>query len=430
MKGTVFMKKRMLFAILLVSLLLAACNDSAAAPTNKPAANVTPTIIVLPTSGPTATVAPPTATPLPGGCAPVTLMPNPDPAFPAVAQGEYIRGAANATITFVEYADFQCPYCSQLELYLQQVLALNPDDVRVVFRYFPLTGHALALITAQAAEAAANQGKFWEMHDALFTNQSTWSAMTEGDFVTWVTDKAKTLGLDTAKFTADLKSPAVVQKVAAAQTAAQVIGIPGTPFVLANGLYIGDQVDDTTLNYVISLIRSLKALEPKTYKECPPVVIDKAKQYTATITTTKGDIVMQLFPDKAPIAVNSFVFLAQHGWYDGNPFHRVIPDFVAQSGDPTGTGRGNPGYAYVTETSDLKFDKEGVVGVANMGQNTSGSQFFIAFNAQPSLDGQYSIIGQVTQGMDVVKKLTARNPSNPGTLPDPDKIIKVTIEVK
>jgi cyclophilin family peptidyl-prolyl cis-trans isomerase len=200
--------------------------------------------------------------------------------------------------------------------------------------------------------------------------------------------------------------------------------------VLANGNYIGHQVDDTTLGKIIDLIRSLKALEPKIYKECPPQAVDKTKQYFATITTTKGDIVIQLFPDKAPIAVNSFVFLAQHGWYDNNPFHRVIPDFVAQSGDPSGTGRGNPGYAYITETSDLKFDKAGVVGMANMGQNTSGSQFFITYSAQPTLDGKYTIVGQVTQGMDVVQKLISRNPDNPGTPPDPDMILKVTIEVK
>jgi len=427
MKGTNFMMRKLLFVIVLASLLLAACSGSAAAP--KASATPKPTAIVLPTVGPTGTTAPPTATPLPGGCATVTLLPNPDPSFPQVTENEYIRGAAKATVTFIEYADFQCPYCSQLELFMKNVLAANPD-VRLVYRYFPLTGHALALITAQAAEAAANQGKFWEMHDALFANQSTWSAMTEDNFIAWATDEAKTLGLDATQFAADIKSPTVTAKVAAAQTQAQAIGIPGTPFLLANGIYIGDQVDDTTLNYVISLIHSLIALEPKVYKECPPQVLDKTKQYIATISTTKGDIVMQLFPDKAPIAVNSFVFLAQHGWYNNNPFHRVIPDFVAQSGDPTGTGRGNPGYAYITEPSDLKFDKEGVVAIANMGQNTSGSQFFITFNAQPTLDGKYSIIGQVTQGMDVVKKLTSRNPANPGTLPDPDMITKVTIEVK
>jgi cyclophilin family peptidyl-prolyl cis-trans isomerase/protein-disulfide isomerase len=358
-------------------------------------------------------------------------MPVANPMFPVPVDGEYILGPANALVTFIEYADFQCPYCSQLSPYLKNIMAAFPDDVRLVYRYFPLTGHALALISSQAAEAAARQGKFWEMHDLLFAKQADWTTLTsEASFVDWVTGQAKTLGLDPVKFAADLKDPVLIQKIADAQTSAESLGLPGTPFLLANGLYVGDQVDEATLNYVVSLIKSLKTLEARTYKECPPLTIDKTKQYFATLTTTKGDIVIQLYPDKAPIAVNSFVFLAQAGWYDGDPFHRVLKDFVAQTGDPTGTGRGNPGYAFINEISDLKFDKDGVVGMANMGPNSNGSQFFITFGVQTHLDGNYTVMGQVTQGIDVAKSLIVRDPSSSLNLPDPDKIIKVTIEVK
>jgi cyclophilin family peptidyl-prolyl cis-trans isomerase/protein-disulfide isomerase len=432
MKGIAFMEKRVLFVIVLASLLLASCGAPAATPRPTPKASATPkpTVVAQPTAGPSATALPPTVTPLAEGCATVTLLPNPDPAFPPVSDSDYTRGAADAPITFIEYADFQCAVCSQSELFMQQVLALNPGTVRLVYRYYPMTGHTLALISAQAAEAAANQGKFWEMHDALFANQSTWSVMTMENFVAWAINEAKTLGLDATKFTTDIQSQAVVAKVVAAQTLAEASGVPTSPFVLANGISVGAQIDDTILNNAIDLFLSLKALEPKIYKSCPPQVVDNTKQYFATVSTTKGDFVMQLFPDKAPRAVNSFVFLAQHGWYDGNPFYRVIPDRLAQTGDPSGTGIGNPGYEYVTESSDLKFDKEGVVGVTNAGQNTSGSLFFITYGPLPSVDGVYTIIGQVTQGMDVVKNLTARNPSNPGTLPNADNIIKVTIEVK
>ena len=108
-------------------------------------------------------------------------------------------------------------------------------------------------------------------------------------------------------------------------------------------------------------------------------MLTRKKQYIATIHTEKGDIVIQLFPDKAPLAVNSFVFLARQGWFDGVTFHRVIPGFAAQAGDPSGTGKGNPGYFFNNEISDLKFDKPGMVGMANSGPDTNGSQFFITF---------------------------------------------------
>jgi cyclophilin family peptidyl-prolyl cis-trans isomerase/protein-disulfide isomerase len=420
--------KKILPVVIVMTLLLTACGAASA-----PSASATPVKVPTLAISPTPVLTPAiTVTPLPGGCAVVPLMPVPNPMFPAPAEGEYTQGPATALITFIEYADFQCPYCSQLSPYLKDIMAANPDDVRLVYRYFPLTGHALALISSQAAEAAARQGKFWEMHDLLFAKQADWTNLTsEASFTDWVISQATIMGLDAAKFASDLTDPAVVQKIADAQTAAESLGLPGTPFLMANGLYVGEQVDEATLTYVVGLIKSLKALEARTYQECPPLTIDKTRQYIATLNTTKGDIVIQLYPDKAPIAVNSFVFLAQNGWYDGDPFHRVIKDLVAQSGDPTGYGRGNPGYVYINEISDLKFDKDGVVGVANMGgPNSNGSQFFITFGAQPHLDGIYTIMGQVIQGMDVVKSLTVRDPSTGVTLPDPDKIIKVTIEVK
>ena len=122
---------------------------------------------------------------------------------------------------------------------------------------------------------------------------------------------------------------------------------------------------------------------------------------------------IQLYADQAPLAVNSFVFLAKQGWFDGVTFHRVIPGFVAQTGDPSGTGKGGPGYFFKNEVSDLRYDKPGVVGMANSGPDTNGSQFFITYAPQPSLDGSYTIFGQVIQGMDVVENLTPAIHPNP-----------------
>ncbi|KPL82902.1 peptidylprolyl isomerase [Thermanaerothrix daxensis] len=162
------------------------------------------------------------------------------------------------------------------------------------------------------------------------------------------------------------------------------------------------------------------------------MVINPTRQYTATLKTEKGDIVIRLYADKAPFTVNNFVFLARNGWYNGVTFHRVIPDFVAQTGDPTGTGLGGPGYQFPNEIDpNLKYDRAGIVGMANAGPNTNGSQFFITYQALPDLDGNYPIFGEVISGMDVLKALTPRDPDqSQGVLPPGDKILSVTIEEK
>jgi len=144
----------------------------------------------------------------------------------------------------------------------------------------------------------------------------------------------------------------------------------------------------------------------------PPMVIDRTKIYIADFQTVAGEFRVQLLADKAPFTVNSFVFLARQGFYNNTTFHRVIQDFMAQGGDPSGTGSGGPGYSFDDEISpDLKFDKPGILAMANSGPNTDGSQFFITFTPQPALDGRYSIFGQVVSGMDVVLSLKLRDPS-------------------
>lgn len=162
----------------------------------------------------------------------------------------------------------------------------------------------------------------------------------------------------------------------------------------------------------------------------PPMTIDKSKQYLATVKMQKGgEFVIQLLPDKAPVTVNNFVFLAQQHFFDGVTFHRVLPGFMAQTGDPTGTGTGGPGYEFANESSDLKFDKAGVVAMANSGPDTNGSQFFVTFGPASWLDGGYTIFGQVISGMDVVNRITPRDPQqNPSFTGD--VIQSITIEEK
>jgi cyclophilin family peptidyl-prolyl cis-trans isomerase len=158
----------------------------------------------------------------------------------------------------------------------------------------------------------------------------------------------------------------------------------------------------------------------KQYDSAPPMTIDVNKQYFATVKMAAGgEFKIQLYPDKAPITVNSFVFLAREGYFNGVTFHRVLDGFMAQTGDPTGTGSGGPGYEFVNEDNDLVFDKPGVVAMANAGRDTNGSQFFITFTMQPQLTGSYTIFGQVIEGMDVVNGITRRDPNtNPDFLGD------------
>jgi len=172
------------------------------------------------------------------------------------------------------------------------------------------------------------------------------------------------------------------------------------------------------------------ATNGKQYAAAPPMTIDVKKQYFATFKMAKGgEFVVQLYPDKAPITVNSFVFLAKDGFFNGVTFHRVLEGFMAQGGDPTGTGTGGPGYEFVNEDNNLKFDKPGVVAMANAGRDTNGSQFFITFGPTEQLNGGYTIFGQVTSGMDVVNAITRRDPEqNPNFTGD--VIESITISEK
>jgi cyclophilin family peptidyl-prolyl cis-trans isomerase len=166
----------------------------------------------------------------------------------------------------------------------------------------------------------------------------------------------------------------------------------------------------------------------KQYSKAPDITIDLKKQYTATIETEKGNLVLELFAKDAPVTVNNFVFLARDGYYDGCTFHRVIPGFMAQGGDPTGTGAGGPGYKFNNEISSRKHHA-GTISMANAGPNTNGSQFFICYGDQPHLDGSYSVFGQLVEGIDVLKSLKARDPQTDFDSSG-DKIIKITIEEK
>jgi cyclophilin family peptidyl-prolyl cis-trans isomerase/protein-disulfide isomerase len=405
-------RKYWLAAALLALLILAAC--SPAAPTAEPA--------------------------IPMACTLQSVFGDEvDPAsvkFPEVTSADWSRGPEDARLMLVEYSDFQCPYCSIAGRSLQEFQVAHPDQVRVIFRNFPLPSHDKAPLSAQAAEAAGLQGKFWEMHDLLFVeaNWDAWTVMSVDDFQTWVIEQAETLGLDIQKFTKDLTSTALVDKVNKGYGSAISSDLNSTPslFIFVDGKLTFLPSDQIPYDLdTLELLLTLSDLKEKEFAACPPMVVDPNKEYSATIKTSKGDITVELFADKTPLAVNSFVYLAQQGWFENVSWHRVLPGFVAQTGDPSGTGFGGPGYIFTNETSDsLKFDRAGLLAMANSGADTNGSQFFITYAEAPSLDGGYTIFGEVTSGMDVVEKLTPRDPSKEGELPVGDTILSVSIEVK
>ena len=163
------------------------------------------------------------------------------------------------------------------------------------------------------------------------------------------------------------------------------------------------------------------------WSEAPAMQIDVNRAYQATLNTQRGPVVVELLPQLAPVTVNNFVFLARQGYYDGVTFHRVIPGFMAQTGDPTGTGTGGPGYFIPDEVdTGLTFDTAGLLAMANSGPGRNGSQFFITTGPATHLNGLHTIFGRVVSGMDVVQAITPRDPSaNP---PPGDVIESVTIQ--
>lgn len=411
------MRKFWLFAALISMLVLAACQAAPQGSTNPNPVSVEPM-----------------------ECSLSSEFPEPvDPAsvnLPEISKDDWARGASDAKLIIVEYSDFQCPYCAEAGRTLQQFEAAHPDDVQVIFRHFPLPGHDKATLASQAAEAAGNQDKFWEMHDFLFnqTNWDYWTQISLEGFQTWLVDQAATIGLDSDKFARDMVSDAVVKKVETAYGSALNSSLNSTPsfFYFVNGELVFVPADQIPYDLeTLEILYQLAKLDAQQYDACPPMTVDPEKQYLAHFKTSQGDFSVELFADQAPLAVNSFVFLAQDGWFDDISFHRVLPGFVAQAGDPTGTGFGGPGYMFKNEVNEtLKFDRAGLLGMANSGADTNGSQFFITYAEAPNLDGGYTIFGEVISGMDVVEKLTPRDPSVPGELPDPDTILSVSIEVK
>ncbi|MEW6083165.1 MAG: peptidylprolyl isomerase [Chloroflexota bacterium] len=399
--------------LFLLSWLFYACTP---APASTPSAVLPTPKLIFPTGAPS--------------CTTLVVAPTPGPEepslFPAESADDRVRGAEDPFVTITTYVDYQDNRSKFFVDVTSQLLAEYPNDLRVIYRPFPLKDiFDKSVLAMQAVEAANVQGKFWEMNDLLYAQHEHWIKLQPADFEQWLTAQAAGLDLDVEQFKLDFKSEATLAKVQSFVDEGNRIGIPGTPLILINGQIYSGPRDHGSFNDIIALI----LLGKRQFTSCPPFIVQTNRQYTATLHTEKGEVIIQLFADKAPATVNSFIFLAQNGWYDDITFHRVIPDLFAQTGDPSGTGKGNPGYYVITEIdSKVKFSKPGMVAMVNSGPNTSGSQFFITLAPVVEFDQRYTIFGQVISGMDVLAALTPRDPQ-PGTESPPgDKLLSVTIE--
>ena len=169
--------------------------------------------------------------------------------------------------------------------------------------------------------------------------------------------------------------------------------------------------------------------EPVQSFEKPENVLEEGMDYRALIETNVGSMVVELHESRTPVTVNNFVFLATHRYFEDIVFHRVLEDFMAQTGDPTGTGRGGPGYQFEDEiVSDLTHDSAGTLSMANAGPGTNGSQFFITFTATPWLDGRHTVFGQVVEGLEVLDEIQRIDPQTPNAIVRPGDPLSMLAE--
>ncbi len=388
----------------LLMLVLAACKP-AATPTIAPTSTPAPTTSETTPTGPVVIATPSE----PGEC---YINPMGEVEVTPVGPDDHVKGSSSPKYVIIEYSDFQCPGCAGMAPIVHEFVKNHPD-VQLVYRHFPLSFHQNAQLAAEAAEAAGAQGKFWEMHDKLFTDNA-WKSMEPADARKQMSVYAQELGLDVAKFDAELDNHTYKARVERDLNEAMALQLQGTPSFIVNGIIYPF---DMPLAYegLESFLRLL-ALRDRQYQNPPEQTLDMNKTYRATLKTSKGDVVIEFFNASAPVQVNNFIFLAREKWYDGASFFLVRRDFVAVSGDPSNSGYGYPGYFCVGETNST-FDRAGLVGMLPNGQ------FFITLGTQANqLSNEFSLIGQVVSGLEYLQAL-----SDDGSLTAADYIESVTI---
>jgi cyclophilin family peptidyl-prolyl cis-trans isomerase/predicted DsbA family dithiol-disulfide isomerase len=368
--------------------------------------------------------APPQPTPVPqtATCAPYPLN---------IVADDHMLGKADAPVTIIEYGDFQCPACAQLHPSLKATMQQISDTARLVFRHFPLAQtHDKAIVASRAAEAASMQDKFWEMHDLLYSKQGEWSARPVAEITNTLKTYAQDLKLDVAKFEQDLANADVAARVERDMNSGEASQVGGTPTLFFEGravpaeAFVQPSTAQDIRNFAAEKAKELASQTAKTFNFTQPdQVVDKDATYQMTVKTTRGDVVVELDPALAPTNVNSTVFLAQKGYFEGAPIVRNDAQLGAVLvGNPTAAG--NPGYDCGVEAKPGLMDKAGVVALFGNEQR-SNAQLVFTYTPTQQLDNRYSVIGQITSGLDIVKSLQEAASGQQA-----DKIVSVTVVKK
>ena len=414
-------RRRTRHAILLAGclscLLLAGCrSQTPAAGSTLPEGSRTPISL-----GPTSTASA-TASPRPAGSPTPTLAP-----LPTVGPDDTARGPSSAPVTLLVYTDFDCDLCAQLGATLEQVVLDHAGQVRLVMRPFPLLNvHDKSAQAVAGWLAAGEQGAGWSLYSELLLDRANWRSLDLPAFrqhlVAWAADS----GLDPDRFAADMMSEATIAEIEANYRQALASGIPGVPFVLLNGVPHRAGLEHTNLEAAVRL-----ALLSEQQFEAPPELdLSGVEQAVARLHTNLGTIDLQLYPQSAPHAVASFVFLAQQGWYDGAGFYRVALGRWIETGDPTNTGLGQAGYHLPDEFDpSLTFDRPGMVAMANDGPGTNSSRFMITLAPIDGLAGSYTIFGRVIGGLDLLAGLPGRQPLDDLLEPPAGWIDAIEVEI-
>ncbi len=350
-----------------------------------------------------------------------------------VSEEDHVIGPENATMTIIEYADFQCPYCAAASMLALEFQQSHPEDVRYVYRHFPLSFHEKAPMAAYAADAAGKQGLFFEAEEFIYAQKNEWTALEDLDaFDAWLKENIASVSdaLDYEQWEADYESAEIRETVDGAfdkVVATNLIG--GTPTFFANFYSVTNY---SALEDYLNVFKN----QANYRGECPTLAVEEGKEYRAVLNTSDGEIIINLLADKAPNLVSNFIELAQAGWYNGNMFRNVVPGFTAQTGDPSNTGTAIAGYTLADENLNSgAFNEPGAVFMANTGANTNSCQFVITGDAaaylresiaeaNPDMDEEtlnarvetklaamnenYSVFGRVDEAsLEVLSKISA-----------------------
>ncbi len=394
---------------------------SGCSPPTLPPAEPTPSrtaVLLGPTSTPSATTSPaaPAST--------STATPRP---VPTVSSADHRLGPPGAPVRILVYSDFQSNTAAQGLRVLFQVVDLHPEEVELAFRHYPVVAEFdKDSIAGQAVEAAGRQDLFWEMARLLVDRHAEWSVLPPESFRSWLYEQSSGLGLEPTAFRQDIDGGRYTAYLADAFHQATSAGIPGLPTIFLNGVVL--RFSPTALN-LESAVR-LEILGTRQFPEEPPLTLEPQAGYTVTLETGAGEVVLQLLPDSAPRAVNSFIFLADQGWFDRTNFYRVEPRRLVEMGDPSSTGFGDPGYHLPDELdSGLDFNQPGMVALSSAGPGTGGSRLIITLRPFPEWNGTRTIFGRVIEGLEILEGLPARDPAVDLLAPDPIVIRRVRIAV-